>query len=77
MNTSSASFGAIEGNSLRVNSAQASPDRPLDAAWIVLEAANDLADHVTVEICRRVIDANLNGKAPAPADVHVITEYFR
>ena len=52
-------------------------EAPLDAAWLVLEAANDLGDHATVEICRRVIDANLNGKAPAPADVHVITEYFR
>ena len=50
---------------------------PLDAAWLVLEAANDLGDHLTVDICRRVIDANLNGRSPAPADVHVITEYFR
>ena len=52
-------------------------EAPLDVAWLVLEAANDLGDHTTVEICRRVIDANLNGRSPAPADVHVITEYFR
>ena len=39
------------------------PDKPLDAAWMVLEAANDLGDHATVEVCRRVIDANLNGRA--------------
>ena len=49
----------------------------MDAAWIVLEAANDLGDHQTVEICRRVIDANLNGRQPSPADLHVVTEYFR
>jgi hypothetical protein len=52
-------------------------EAPLDAAWLVLEAANDLGDHATVEICRRVIDANLNGRPPAPADVQMVTEYFR
>ena len=56
---------------------QPKPDTPVDAAWIVLEAANDLGDHQTVEICRRVIDANLNGRQPSPADLHVVTEYFR
>jgi hypothetical protein len=50
---------------------------PLDAAWLVLEAANDLGDHATVEICRRVIDANLNGKAPSPSDLQLIVDYFR
>ena len=49
---------------------------PLDAAWLVLEAANDLGDHLTVDICRRVIDANLNGKPPAAADLHVVIDYF-
>ena len=29
-------------------------DKPMDAAWIVLEAANDLRDDATVEACRRV-----------------------
>lgn len=53
------------------------PDQPLDAAWIVLEAANDLGDHATVEICRRVIDANLTGAPASPTDLHVIVEYFR
>ena len=53
------------------------PDQPVDAAWMVLEAANDLGDHATVEICRRVIDANLNGRPASPFDLHVITEYFR
>jgi hypothetical protein len=50
---------------------------PLDAAWLVLEAANDLGDHLTVEICRRVIDANLNGRSPSSSDLHVVTDYFR
>lgn len=53
------------------------PDKPLDAAWIVLEAANDLGDHATVEACRRVIDANLNGRLASPHDLYIITEYFR
>jgi hypothetical protein len=53
------------------------PDQPVDAAWIVLEAANDLGDHATVEVCRRVIDANLNGTPASPSDLDVIAEYFR
>jgi hypothetical protein len=53
------------------------PETPLEAAWMVLEAANDLGDHATVEICRRVIDANLNGRPASPSDLHVVTRYFR
>jgi hypothetical protein len=56
---------------------EANPDKPLDAAWIVLEAANDLGDHVTVEACRRVIDANLNGRPASTYDQNVIINYFR
>jgi hypothetical protein len=56
---------------------QPKPDTPPDAAWMVLEAANDLGDHATVEICRRVIDANLNGRSPSPSDLYVVSEYFR
>jgi hypothetical protein len=52
------------------------PDGALATAWIVLEAANDLRDHVTVEICRRVIDANLSRRPASPADMHVILDYF-
>jgi hypothetical protein len=58
-------------------SGEPKPDKPLDAAWIVLEAANDLGDHATVEACRRVIDASLNGTTASPHDLHVVTEYFR
>jgi hypothetical protein len=54
-----------------------SPDQPLDTAWIVLEAANDLGDDATVEVCRRVIDANLNGTPASQSDVHIVLNYFR
>jgi hypothetical protein len=67
-------FGTAVGNAAPD---QPKADAPVDAAWIVLEAANDLGDHATVEICRRVIDANLNGRPPQAADLHVVTEYFR
>jgi hypothetical protein len=52
-------------------------DKPLDAAWLVLEAANDLGDEATIQTCRRVIDASLNGKAASPSDLNVILNYFR
>jgi hypothetical protein len=51
-------------------------DGSLDAAWMVLEAANDLGDLATVEICRRVIDASLAGTAASPSDLHIVTGYF-
>jgi hypothetical protein len=57
-------------------SKETTPEKPLDAAWMVLEAANDLGDHATVEVCRRVIDAALNGRAASPFDLHIIVEYF-
>jgi hypothetical protein len=53
------------------------PDQSLDTAWIVLEAANDLGDDATVEVCRRVIDANLKGRPASQSDVHIVLDYFR
>jgi hypothetical protein len=50
---------------------------PVDMAWLVLEAANDLRDDATVEACRRVIDASLNGGMADAADMHVVQHYFR
>ena len=44
---------------------------------MVLEAANDLGDHATVEICRRVIDADLNGTPALQSDIHIVLDYFR
>jgi hypothetical protein len=71
------SFGTAVRKRPGLASDETRPDQPLDAAWIVLEAANDLGDHATVEICRRVIDANLTGAPASPADLHIIVEYFR
>jgi hypothetical protein len=52
-------------------------DNALDAAWLVLEAANDLGDTPTIEACRRVIDANLNGTSALESDLHIVLHYFR
>jgi hypothetical protein len=65
----------VFGRAARATSEPA-PDQPLDAAWMVLEAANDLGDQQTVEVCRRVIDASLNGRPASPFDLHIIVEYF-
>ena len=50
---------------------------PAEMAWQVLDAANDLGDTATVEACRRVIDADLGGKTPAPSDLEIVVHYFR
>ena len=56
---------------------QTSQDNPVgDIAWTVLDAANDLGDTVTVEACRRVIDANLQGIAPAESDMALVVAFF-
>jgi hypothetical protein len=70
-------FGTATSERLVIGSNASKPDKLLDTAWIVLEAANDLGDEATVEICRRVIDANLNGTLAAPSDLHIIVDYFR
>ncbi|WP_027572513.1 hypothetical protein [Bradyrhizobium sp. WSM1743] len=49
----------------------------VDAAWLVLEAANDLGDQAAIEACRRVIDAELNGTVARSADVDLVLGYFR
>jgi len=55
-----------------------SPERAsVDAAWLVLEAANDLGDHAAIAACRRVIDAELNGTVAGNADVDLVLGYFR
>ena len=56
----------------------APPDKAsVDAAWLVLEAANDLGDHAAVDACRRVIDAELNGTVAGSADIDLVLGYFR
>ena len=47
-----------------------------EAAWTVLDAANDLADTDTIDACRRVIDADLRGQAPDRSDVAVLSAFF-
>ncbi len=68
------SFGGAAGLGHAVE--ELKPGAALDTAWMVLEAANDLGDEATVGVCRRVIDAGLNGRAPLPADLQVIHAYF-
>jgi hypothetical protein len=52
-------------------------DRPSgEAAWTVLDAANELGDTFTVDACRRVIDADLRGEAPASSDMAMLTAFF-
>ena len=69
--------GAVAGERLGTAADDPNTDKSSDAAWIVLEAANDLGDHATVEACRRVIDANLNGTLAAETDLHIVLDYFR
>jgi hypothetical protein len=52
------------------------PGAAVDTAWIVLEAANDLGDEATVTVCRRVIDAGLNGEPASAADLQTVQAYF-
>jgi hypothetical protein len=67
----------MDSSLLRNDRSEAMDRSPVDMAWLVLEAANDLRDDATVEACRRVIDASLNGGMIAPADLHVVQHYFR
>jgi hypothetical protein len=63
--------------SARPTSDRLMADNPSDAAWVALEAANDLGDNATVAACRRVIDANLSGALASPSDLHIVLDYFR
>ena len=47
-----------------------------EAAWTVLDAANELGDTFTVDACRRVIDADLRGEAPTGSDMAVLSAFF-
>ena len=63
--------------SLSADGGGAADQASVDAAWLVLGAANDLGDHAAIEACRRVIDAELNGTAAGSADVDLVLGYFR
>ncbi len=63
---------------LNADAGGAPPDKAsVDAAWLVLEAANDLGDHAAVDACRRVIDAELNGTVAGRPDLDLVLDYFR
>ena len=47
-----------------------------ETAWTVLDAANDLGDTMTVDACRRVIDADLRGETPARSDIAMLSAFF-
>ena len=47
-----------------------------ETAWTVLDEANDLGDVITIDACRRVIDADLRGEPPARSDVAVLSAFF-
>jgi hypothetical protein len=54
------------------------PDQPsVDTAWLVLEAANDIGDEPAIQACRRVIDADLNGRPASESDLQLIHDFFR
>ncbi|MBW7970438.1 hypothetical protein [Bradyrhizobium sp. BR 10289] len=64
--------------SLKVEPNGSAPEKAsVDAAWLVLEAANDLGDQTAIAACRRVIDAELNGTVASPADTDLVLGYFR
>jgi len=49
----------------------------LDTARTVLEAANDFRDEATAAVCRRVIEASMNGAQPSLSDLRIINNYFQ
>ena len=71
------SFDVVARERPGIASDRPNQDKSLDTAWIVLEAANDLRDDATVDACRRVIDANLNGTPASQSDLHIVLDYFR
>jgi hypothetical protein len=58
-------------------SQEAQEPTSVDAAWMVMEAANDFGDQATIDACRRVIDASLNGAIAAESDVALVNNYFK
>ena len=70
-------FRTVRRRPLAANADGAAGGAPsVEAAWLVLEAANDLHDDAAVAACRRVIDASLNGTSAAPSDLNLVQHYF-
>ena len=62
---------------LKNRGAGSGKDGLLDTARTVLEAANDFKDEATAEVCRRVIEASMNGRQPTLSDLRIINNYFK
>jgi hypothetical protein len=69
-------FGKKGGGTFGAKAEPSKQDGALDAARTVLEAATDLKDEATAEICRRVIEASMNGRQPTTSDMRIINNYF-
>ena len=62
---------------MNLNQSSNALENPLvDLAWTILEAANDLRDRATLEVCRRVIDASYRGESPAQSDLNIVFGFF-
>jgi hypothetical protein len=70
------SFGKKGGGAGNGKGEPSKQDGALDAARTVLEAATDLKDEATAEVCRRVIEASMNGRQPTTSDMRIINNYF-
>jgi hypothetical protein len=74
--TAAGGFGR-KGDSPDGNGEASKQDGTLDAARTVLEAATDLRDEAVADVCRRVIEASLNGRQPSLSDLRIISNYFQ
>jgi hypothetical protein len=79
-------FGKAAGQGFGRKGGGAGPDQSdaakqdggaLDTARTVLEAANDFRDEATAAVCRRVIEASMNGAQPSLSDLRIINNYFQ
>jgi hypothetical protein len=70
------SFGKKGGRASSGRTEPSKQDGALDAARTVLEAATDLKDEATAEVCRRVIEVSTNGRQPTTSDMRIINNYF-
>ncbi|MDE2063083.1 MAG: hypothetical protein KGJ00_11795 [Bradyrhizobium sp.] len=70
-------FGRKGGATTERSDAPKQDGGALDTARTVLEAANDFKDEATAEVCRRVIEASMNGQQPKLSDLRIINNYFQ
>jgi hypothetical protein len=70
-------FGRKGGGAFDQSDAPKQDGGALDTARTVLEAANDFRDEATAAVCRRVIEASMNGAQPSLSDLRIINNYFQ